>query len=257
VTKGKTKRVLVLSDTHCGSTMGLMPPRYQSDDTRDMAGPLWGWYIKTVRAIGSVDVLLGLGDFVDGPGLKDQGNGHVTTDTEEQAQIAVDALSVIKADRVALCYGTPYHTVSTYSAEGYIARELGGTIKDSQYLGVNGRRISARHVVGRSDTPYGQGTLTHKELVRDLMQALQDNQEPADIVIRAHVHTYMAVDDGDRWGIVCPCLQLPGSVFGRTQRPWRYRVGLVLLSISSDSRVDLERKLMPLDIVRRREYVTV
>ena len=256
-TRKATKRLLFMGDTHCGAVTGLLPPQYQSEETEPVAGPLWTWYSETVAEIGPVDALCLTGDLVDGPGVKDLGNGHVSTDTEEQANIAASALAIVKARRTYAVYGTPYHTVTTWSAENMVARLIGARIADSQYLQVYGRRISIRHVVGRSDTPYGQGTLAHKELIRDLMTALQDRQEPADIVVRGHVHTYAAIDDGDRWGIIVPALQLPGSVFGRTQRPWRYRVGMVLLEISPDGAVNMQRRLMPLELVRKREYARV
>jgi len=246
-----------MADLHCGAVTGLLPPKHQRDEVRLIAGPLWDWYSGTVDAIGPVDVLVVDGDIVDGPGLKDSGNGHVTTDTEEQAEIAVEAIGVIKAKSTYLCYGTPYHTVGTHSWENMVARELDAPIRDTQFLNINGCRLSVRHVVGRSDTPYGQGTLTHKEVVRDLLEALQDDAEPADVVVRAHIHTYYAIDDGDRWGIVCPCLQIPGSVFGRTQRPWRYRVGMLVLDIDADGKVHVDKRIMPLRVVRRREYVKV
>lgn len=252
----KEVRILCTSDNHTGARTGLTHPDNIPKSMVPLLLPFWRWYEKEVDGIGPVDCHLHLGDAVDGQGCKDQGLGQLTTDTEEQAEWAAAVLGIVKAKCRKMVYGTPYHTVGSYSYEATVARLLGADIQDSQYVKAGGLRISARHVVGRSDTPYSQGTMTSKEALRDTLIALQDGVEAADIVLRGHIHTYLWIDNGDRYAGVVPALQLPGSIFGRTQRAWRYRVGILELRIK-DGYCEARPHLMNLRDVRRRVYVPV
>jgi len=39
----KTKRVLVIADTHIGSRLGLTPPEWIPPDTAVVLKPMWDW----------------------------------------------------------------------------------------------------------------------------------------------------------------------------------------------------------------------
>lgn len=253
---GREVKILVTSDAHSGSRWGLTHPDWITPQVRPWLGPLWEWWAATVKEIGPVDAHVHCGDAVDGQGDKDHGIGELLTDVEEQGTMAAAALGTIKAGRHLMAYGTPYHTAATHNYENHVARLLKAQIADTVYLRAGGLRLSARHVASRSDTPYGQNTLAGKEGVRDMFMAMQDGAERADIVVRGHVHTYAWTDDGNLYAGICPCLQLPGSVFGRTQRPWRYRVGVLELRIS-DGYCQARPHLMSLKDVRRRRYVAI
>jgi hypothetical protein len=248
-------RILCTSDWHCGSRQGITHPDFIPKAMTPALLPFWHWF-EGVAGATKWDAHLHLGDTVDGQAFKDAAVGQITTDTDEQAEMASAVFSVIQAGSHHMVYGTPYHTAGSHSFEDTVARLVHADIRDSQYLKAGGLRISARHVVGRSDTPYSQETLAHKEAVRDLYQALQDKTEPADIVLRGHIHTYAWMDDGDGYSGVVPCLQLPGSVFGRTQRAWRYRVGVLELVIA-DGYCQARPHLMSLKDVRKRVYAAI
>ena len=252
----KEIRILCTSDAHCGSRWGLTHPDWITPRTRPWLWPLWAWWEATVKEIGPVDAHVHCGDAVDGQGDKDHGISELITDVEEQGGMAGAALGIVKAKRTLMARGTPYHTAGSHNYENHVARLLQAQIDDTVYLRAGGLCLSARHVASRSDTPYGQNTLAGKEGVRDMLQALQDGSERADIVIRGHVHTYAWTDDGQTYAGICPCLQLPGSVFGRTQRPWRYRVGVLELRIA-DGYCQARPHIMSLKQARRRRYVEV
>jgi len=219
--------------------------------TEEVASDLQG-----IIAPALVNAHVHLGDSVDGQGDKERGIAELELDVERQGDMAAEVLGVVKAAKHYLCFGTPYHSSGSHSYERHVARQLGATIEDTQYLRADGLRISARHVVSRSDTPYGQPGLVAKELIRDLLQAQQDDAPRADIVLRGHVHTYAWIDNGMGYAGIVPCLQLPGGVFGRTQRPWWYRVGVLELRIA-DGYCSQRPHLMTLRDVRRRRYATV
>lgn len=258
--KTREYRILCTSDWHCGSLAGLIPPDFVKPRLKAVHEPYWTWFTGELATVGAVDAHLHLGDTVDGQGLKDAAIGQLTTDTDEQAEMAGAVFATIaaacKPGATHMCYGTPYHTAGSHSYEQSVAKAVGAHISDSAYVKVDGLRISCRHVVGRSDTPYSQATLAHKEAIRDLIGAMQDGAERADVVLRGHVHTYVWLDDGDMYAGIVPALQLPGSVFGRTQRAWRYRVGFLELRIA-DGYCQARPHLMSLKDVRRRRYAEI
>ena len=62
----KTKRVLILSDFHCGHEVGLTPPKWNVGQTDDpMVGyrsTLWSRFKDLLRDVGKPDILVLNGD---------------------------------------------------------------------------------------------------------------------------------------------------------------------------------------------------
>ena len=248
-----SKKILVVSDLHSGSAVGLTPISWQVDKWAFAEGPLWSWYEKTVKDIGPVDVCVANGDMVDGEG-KAETIGLLTTDVEEQAFMAAEAMKCIKAKKFYMTYGTPFHTVGSLNYEHIVADKVGCAISDTVFLDVNGTRFSFRHTVGASGTPYTQGTQAYKEAVRDILDAVDNDAEPADVIVRSHVHNYFRAESPERMAITTPCLQVPVSVFGRRCRSWRYHIGMVLFEVSDKGEVNVKPYIMPLKLTVRREY---
>jgi len=247
--------MLVIADTHSGSRLGLTPPEWIPPDTAIVLKPMWEWYAKTVDAIGPVDMAVHVGDGVDGEGKKDDLE-QLTTNTLTQAEIGYEALRRIRTRAWRLVYGTPFHTVGSYSYEEPLADALKGSIKDTQLLNIRGHNFNFRHVVGRSDTAYAQGTQLFKEAVRDQLLAELEDREAAEVVVRGHVHYYYRVENSERTAVICPCFQVPASVFGRRCRHFLYNIGILKISITKDE-VLIRRIIMPLRIVVRKEYECV
>jgi hypothetical protein len=138
-----------------------------------------------------------------------------------------------------------------------VAKSLGAVISDTVFLEANGVKFSFRHVTGNAGTPYTQGTQAYKEAVRDLVQAVDNDAEPADVIVRSHVHNYFRAESPERMAITTPCLQVPVSVFGRRCRSWRYHLGVVLFEVSDKGEVAIKPYIMPLKLTLKREYETV
>lgn len=249
------KRILALGDTHCGNLLGLTPPGWLCAESPPTQAPMWAWYLEQVKAIGPVDVLVVNGDAVDGEGKKET-LGHLTTDIDKQVDIAAACLEPIKAKRTFLTFGTGFHVVGASNYERRLAERLGAPIADTTLLETEGMRFNFRHVAGRSDIPYGQGTQLYKEVVRDMLQSVIEEYPCADVVVRSHVHYYLRIERSTRNAVSLPCFQVPESVFARGLRTMYYDIGLVLFTVDK-GRVTVEPRLMPLKIVRRREYVKV
>jgi hypothetical protein len=246
----------LMGDTHCGNLLGLTPPGWwNAEQTPPTQRPMWEWYTEELKRIGPVDVLVLNGDLVDGEGKKET-IGLLTTDIDEQAAIARACVEPVKYKRCFLTYGTPFHTVGTGSYEKRIADALGAPITDTLLLSVGGVRFNVRHVGGRSDIPYGQGTQLYKEVVRDMLHSVIEEFQSADVVVRSHVHYYLHIERSTKDAISLPCYQVPDSVFARTLRTMYYDIGMVVVEVDK-GRVTVDKHLMPLKIVRKREYINV
>lgn len=250
-------KILVFNDLHCGSKVGLTPPSLFRKDLAFQQEPLFDFWQYVLKKYGPFDAAIGNGDLVDGEGKKDT-IGQLTTDTEEQAIMSAELIKMIPVDRekIALTYGTPFHTAGTYSYENTVSRDLGiPDPVDTLLLKVDGVKIRARHQMGRSNIPYGQGTPALKELVREGLEALLEGDERADIVLGAHVHyAFDATLSNLGTVAVVPCMQMPGSVFGRKMASQYYDVGIGIIE-TDHGRFRYEPIRMDLKIVRKRSWV--
>jgi len=220
------KRVLVASDMHCGNYWGLTPPEWQVGDYQQVQQGLWKFWEEVTQE--PYDVAILNGDLIDG--LVDEVE-HVTADRAEQLKIAKRAIERIQAKKLYIVEGTPAHTNGEASYERLLGEMMDIEAKPYLRLEIEGIKFHIRHVVSGSATPYG--SMIRKEAVRQVWVDESNGIEPPDVVIRSHVHYYQVDQDERVMGIVTPALQLPFSVYGRTRRPWKYNVGVVVLHVGN------------------------
>lgn len=253
------KRGIILSDIHAGSICGLTPPNWWRSDLMGIQKPFWDWFSRRVKAAGPFDFLLSLGDAVEGEGKKGT-LGHLTTDVRIQAQMAMHVMGEtgVAPNRWYLVRGTPYHTNGACEYEDKIADDAGCSIKNVQKLNIDGWKIHTRHVIGRSDTAYGQAAPMMKELARLEHEAFRDDKDAPDVVIRGHVHYELAIRRHGRLGIDCPCLELPlDSSNGRRYMAWDYDVGFGILELEEGKQPRYEAIIMPMRVVHEEGYECV
>jgi hypothetical protein len=250
------KRGLILSDLHCGSVGGLTPPGFMQDDLRSVQETFWHWFYENMGMYGPYDFLVGCGDLVDGEGKK----GTLSTafsDVRKQARCATAVLEATGVDpsMMFLVRGSPFHTNGPAEYEDKIADDLGCSIKDVQKLDVEGWKIHVRHVTGRSDISYGQGTPALKELARMEHEAFIESKDAPDIILRGHVHYAISVQRDGRMSITCPCLCLPiDSSNGRRYMAWTYTVGFGVLELDKDREPVYRTVVMPVRLVHGEGY---
>lgn len=255
------KRGLIISDTHNGSFWGLNPPGFMDDDPviRKIQETFWKWFTDKIKQLGPFDFCFGLGDFTDGEGKK----GTLDTQYSDVRKQALASVNVFKATGVVpeyiyLVRGTPFHTSGTHEYEDTIADKLGCSIENVQRKKIEGWNIHSRHVGGRSDIPYGQGTPLLKELARMEHESFRDGKEAPDVILRAHVHYDCMVAKRGRMAIDCPCLQLPLSESnGRRYSAWEYDVGFGLLTLDENRLPVYEPILMDIKMVHSGGYQCV
>jgi len=240
------KRVLVLSDLHCGHATGLTPPdwmhkvqsRSSSSAIRrrnkftELQTQMWKWYTSQLSDIGKVDICMVMGDCVDGGGQRSGGTELIEVDTNKQAEIAIECLTEVKAKKHVMVYGTPYHTGDGSDVEDLIAQEMDAKIGGHEWVDVNGVIFDLKHKIGSSGIPHGRGTAIMKEKLWSQLWEQDGDQPRADILLRGHVHYHTYVGGPEWLGMTCPALQGMGTKYGSRQCSGLVHFGLVVFEVS-------------------------
>ena len=189
------KKVLILSDLHCGHLVGLTPPGWQLNtslaDKRlkriaQYQRAYWDFYTDSLRRHGKFDVVIVNGDCIDGKGEKSGGTECITSDRNEQCEMAVFAIrkAVSAGTKVVMTYGTPYHTGTGEDFEGNIAHLLDADISGHQYLRVDGVTFDVKHKVGSSQIPHGRHTAIAREHLWAQLWTEHSATKKADVLVR-------------------------------------------------------------------------
>lgn len=239
--KIKAKRVLILSDLHCGHILGLTHPEY-FNHFREIQAAGWSFFTKNIKALGHIDLCIINGDTVDGEGKKDS-RQHITTDSSLQQKIAIRCLSEVKAERFVFLRGTPYHVTTDMELEDGIADYFNAEIHDSRKIDVNGCVIHARHTAGKGGTAYGSATSLQRSAVVQMLNDVECEEVKADIFIRSHIHEYNLIERELYTAITTPCLQFKGTSYGR-QCTGFYSFGFIWLDIRGKHDYDIHKVLL-------------
>jgi len=224
----KTKRVVVISDLHCGHQVGLTPPSWH--DTPDPTASLarqkladfrkrtFSLYYKWIKELGQIDVLLVNADCIDGRGERSGQTELITSDRDYQCDMAAEIIKCAKAKKIVMTYGTPYHTGQIEDYENQIAKEVKAEkIGGHEWVDVNGLVFDMKHKVGSSGIPHGRHTAVAKENLWNILWSERNEAPRANIIIRSHVH-YHSFSGGTDWlALTTPALQGPGSKYGTRQ----------------------------------------
>jgi len=243
-TKHTYKRMVVLSDLHCGHILGLTPPswQFQSDNIElghiaEMQREGWNWYMNAIKRVGkNIDILVINGDLIDGRGDKSGSTELITSDRARQISIGVECVEQWDANQVFMTRGTPYHTGNHEQFEDLAAEKLGAYIDNSLDIKVNGKLFNFRHKVAGSTVPHGKATAVIKESFWNLVQSAYNEVPFADVVIRSHVHYMMINQDSMRYSITTPALQL-NSRYGQQQCTGLTDFGFLVIDIYDNGHI--------------------
>ena len=155
------KRGIILSDLHCGHLVGLTPPAWQVNETKHshtkrnkwavLEKALWREYTKILRKFAPYDFCLTMGDLVDGTGWRSGGSELITSDQEEQCDMATACLDQVRlhAKRkftMQGVYGTGYHTGTDADWENIVAQRAGfEKIGSHDQIDINGCIVDIKH----------------------------------------------------------------------------------------------------------------
>ena len=250
----KPKRVVVISDLHCGHIVGLTPPGWDNDRPKAhlkksylMRRAIWDFYKQTIKELQPIDILLVNGDCIDG---RNEGRGSTEllyVDRDDQAEMAVECILEAKAETVVMAYGTGYHTGTEEDWERPIAQAVKAKkIGSVDAINVNGLVINYRHFISGSQVPHGRHTATARERTWNTLWALRDEYPLAQIVIRSHVHYFGFCGDGQGVAFTTPALEGYGSKFGARLLSGLVDIGLIFFDVTDKEHWTWDKRLLRL-----------
>ncbi len=208
------KRIVVISDLHCGSRSGLTPPEWQYRDTPELAkfadfqAETWRWYCEKVASLQPINRLVVNGDAIDGKGSRQGGTDQLFTDRNTQVKMAARVIGESHAERIAIIKGTPYHTGDEEDFEETLATLVhADKCGAHEWIEAYGTVIDFKHKISTSTIPHGRHTALARARLWNLLWSERQMQPKAQIIVRSHAHTYV-FDGGAGWlALVTPGLQ--------------------------------------------------
>jgi hypothetical protein len=223
------KRVLILSDLHAGSMVGLTPPGWWVPEKHTGASrtkrnkfaraqrECWAFYESSLKKYGPFDVLLVNGDMIDGTGWRSGGTEQITTDREEQCEMAAYALRkpLSSGTKIVCTYGTASHTGTEEDWENIVSGDIGAVkIGSHEWVTVEGVTFDLKHHVGNSSIPHGRFTQPAKERLWNVLWSERKMAPKADIIVRSHVHHFDYCGEWNWLAMTTPALQGMGTKYG-------------------------------------------
>ena len=255
--KKKRKRLVVISDFHCGHVVGLTPPDWHEKPpaspgkgrkrrrgrTRFSAAQIemWQQYLSWRDMLCPIDALVLNGDAVEGKGKRSGGTEMITTDRTEQTDMAAECVDAWNAPKIIMTYGTPSHTGEDEDWEDVVADKVGaGKIGGHEWIDINGVVFDFKHKIGSSGIPHGRHTAIARENLWNLLWAEREESPRADVIVRSHVHYHNGAFGTDWLGMTTPALQGKGSKYGVRQCGGVVDWGLVYFDVEPDGRYTWE-----------------
>jgi hypothetical protein len=237
--KRAARRILWISDTHCGQVCGLTPPEWwdavPAGKVRDIAKRGWAWYLDYLKRHRPFDLLVHAGDGVDGRGLRQDGR-EVIAQPEAQVDMLLTVIDAARCDRIAMVEGTPYHVSDGARWEAVAVerlRDRGHAVFFGERLTitVNGRLFDVRHKVNGSQAPTGGDNALRSEIVRSAEWAAEYGYPVPHEIVRGHTHRERVVGGGARWARTLPALQM-WTGFGARECGGLYHWGATVCDVA-------------------------
>lgn len=226
------KRIVFLSDTHCGSVFGLTPPKHFSSHHRALQEESWEAYKKMTLKWAKPDILVANGDLIEGTQSKQGAAELITPDRNIQVEMAEECLRAWDAKQIFLTYGTKYHVGEQAEDFEYnIAKTLKAKIEGRLFLNVEGLTFDIRHKVGMSIVPYGRATILLRDLAWDLIREAAGTGPKVDVVVRSHVHYHIFIEQPGKIAFTTPALQLARGRFGSRECVGETHWGAIQLTV--------------------------
>jgi len=223
------KCVLVLSDLHCGSIYGMLPPNFVcSDDAPRAQNPgqqylwrCWEYLRGQVKDLPIVAVVVN-GDIIDGRQQAQRGTELCLPMIEDQAAAAEATLrhmlsGIASKPKLYMVQGTEYHDQKAGREVEVVSRMLGATpyrgLGTGRYcrevldLEIDGIVINFSHGISVSGGLY-RATSPDREGVWSALAGKEGKLPRADAVVRSHAHYFVHVEHCSKHIVITPCWQL-------------------------------------------------
>lgn len=263
------KSIVIVSDLHCGSTLGLtteqvmpmaegggyQPSRFQADVAR-----AWHDFFRNIvpkETKGSKKrILVVNGDMVDG-------NHHntvalATNNIQIQEMWATTILTDASKDfdRVYCTLGTEAHSLPGGQADERIAAAIGAEKNPDGmsaawqlWLDIDGMLVNIAHHIGTTSSAAYESSAVMRELVAALVEAGQWEQKLPDVIVRSHRHRYIRLAipsaKGEIQAVVTPGWQLKTPFVERLDRMRMPHIGAIILKMDG-STCEIKAKIYPM-----------
>lgn len=244
------KSIAFVGESHCGSEYALWPePRNEAQKRL-----LFYWedfWRKCDDA--NVDIIVWMGEYVDGANVAGFGKGQITTDLKIQKEAITTLLGPhIKDRKLRAVTGSDYHVraVTANIDEDITEDKLGGKHKGficNLRFPPSDKIFNIAHDISLA-TVY-KSTPVNKEMV--FSQAAQGLKllpvDHYDIIVRGHIHDFFYIHDRRMHGFTTPCWKCYHPIKGRTRYHARQipAIGGVIVYITDHDRIIVEEHLYP------------
>lgn len=226
-----TKRGIVVSDLHCGSIYGLLPPGMDTfegqprpmNPGQEYLWACWKDFAERARAAQPSFVIVN-GDSVDGNQWRNAGSEISLIDHRDQRRAAIMVLQHLQRRlqgkvKWYFTQGTPYHVGQFGDAEEDIAEALGaeryGSVgtgqlcREALWLDVDGVILEACHHISVSSGFYRLTAIDREGQWSALSAKDASKGVPkADCLIRSHVHYFSYGEHASKQMLTTPCWEL-------------------------------------------------
>jgi hypothetical protein len=245
------KRIVVLSDMHCGHNLGLTPEVYQYKldnptfyKQAHLQRELWNWYKKDIQTMGKkCDYLVVNGDAIDGDAKKNNGVELISTDRSVQAAIAAECINEWEYEKLFIVAGTGYHTGSAEDWESYLADQLGGHFKENLFLEVNNVRFNFVHHISTGRVEQNRVSAALRSALFQEMESYRRGYDAPDFIVRSHAHIYTYGELASVRAMITPALQINSS-YGVRRCEGHTDLGYVIIDVYEDGRIVMTPRLV-------------
>lgn len=247
---------VIVNDLHAGS-------RFSPGPDQPVLMDFWKKVAKKWR---NPDRLICDGDLIDGLQYRSNLDECWTTDLQEQADHALNMLSMYGAKTHYVIRGTPYHTQTKgVDLEEYIGKELGAvkeTVLGKERYSTQFKLINmapkgapprvlhvAHHMSGTKWFAY-YGTAISREMGNMMLNEShwvdRNVHEKIWGIVRAHVHYYWYSESDSRIMLVSPPWQLATPFVNKihASSPPLGSLGAVRITVHEDGTWDVEKELL-------------
>jgi hypothetical protein len=183
----------------------------------------WSAWKALLKEHGPFDMAFHLGDAMDGKGRRSGGTELITSDMDEQADMAAEVCHAVRqhGNRGFKWFGvngTPYHTTSDGGEDwDTIMAQRAGFEKFGahEWIDVNGCIFDLKHKVASSTIPHGKFTSIAKSKLWNTLW--RDGQPQANVLLRGHVHYHTHCGEPGWIAMTLPALQAAGTKYGSRQ----------------------------------------
>lgn len=215
--------LVVIGDTHFGSTVGLLPPRVILPDGQKVAPSatqkrLWGYWKDfwhfVEQVTGNDYILIHNGDLVDG---RHHETLQVVSGALQWQQFVAEGCMREHVERAKAYYqiaGTPAHSGNGHETEEAAARALGAFkntdgrhVSQTLWIQYGGQVIHFAHHIPTSSAHAYKSSPSMRLIAQAFADAGERGLKPPNILVRSHVHDYIEVKRAGCRAVVCPCWQ--------------------------------------------------